>query len=537
MRLKFYTLVLFFLSIYSYSQKDTSVLFKIDDKSVLVSEFKSVFEKNLELLSNENQKDVRGYLDLFINFKLKVLEAYHLKIDTTRTYKREIETYNNELIAPYLQDTLFLNKLISDAYYRTKNLVKAKHVLVSVKRNSTPQDTLKAYRKIIAARNEILAGKPFDEIAKKYSDDKSAKINGGDLGYFSAFKMVYSFENAAFNTKIGETSMPFKTRFGYHIVQVNDLKLSPGEIDVAHILITDKTLKGKKRIDSLYATILSGSDFGKLASQFSNDKSTKQKKGVLPRFGIGRMPIEFEEVAFSLSDINKLSKPFKTRFGWHLIQFIKSYPVPSFKKMKKELTDKVRSSGGAKMSDVSMLQKLKKEYKIVINEKAKIIFSSKNIRAAKRDTLQQVLLTINDKKIKQIKFFDYIRNRRHKNSSVLFLDFLDEEVITFFKENLVNTEPKYAKRLTEYKEGLLIFELMQQQVWDKSSKDTLGLKSYFKKNFKKYSFTRLEENKGEVMNDYQSFLEKNMIADLKKKHKIKIRKNTLKKLLNFYKEK
>ena len=535
MKLKIITLVVVFLTVNSYSQKDTSVLFEIDNTPVLVSEFKAVFEKNLELLSDENQKDVQGYLDLFINYKLKVLQAYHLKMDTTRAYKRELETYKNELIAPYLQDTLFLNKLIKDAYYRTKNLVNASHILINVGSDSSPNDTLQAYQKIIKARNEVLAGMPFEEVAKKYSDDKSAKVNGGDLGYFSAFKMVYPFENAAFTTKVGQLSMPFKTRFGYHILKINDLKPSPGQIDVAHLLITDKTLKGKKKIDSLYASIQNGSDFGELASRFSNDKSTKQKKGILPTFGIGRMPKEFEEVAFTLSKKNKLSKPFKSRFGWHIMQFIKSTPVQSFEKMKKELTNRVKASGGARMSDVAMLQKLKKKYKIVVINKAKNVFSSKNIRAAKIDTLQQVIITINNKEIQQFKFFDYIRNRRHKNISILFLDFLDEEVLTYFKDNLVNTEPEYANRLKEYKEGLLIFELMQQKVWDKSSKDSLGLKSYFEGNLKKYSFKKLEENKGEVMNDYQLFLESKMVVDLKKKHKVEVRRRTLKKLLNFYK--
>ncbi len=536
MKLKIITLVIAFVAISSYSQKDTSVLFEIDKKPVLVSEFKAVFERNLELLSDENQKDVQGYLDLFINYKLKVLHAYHLRIDTTRTYKRELETYKNELIAPYLQDTLFLNKLIKDAYYRTKNLVNASHILINVRNGSSANDTLLAYQKILKARNEILAGRVFEEVAKKYSDDKSAKVNGGNLGYFSAFKMVYPFENAAFSTKVGELSMPFKTRFGYHIVKINDLKPSPGKIDVAHILITDKTSKGKKKIDSLYSSIQNGSDFGKLASQFSNDKSTKQKKGILPTFGIGRMPKEFEDVAFTLSKNNRFSKPFESRFGWHIIQFIKNTPIQSFDKMKKELKNKVKASGGARMSDVAMLKKLKRRYKIVVHEKAKKVFGDKNIRAAKIDALQQVLLTINDKEIQQFDFFDYIRNRRHKNISVLFLDFLDEEVLEYFKDNLVNTEPEFANRLREYREGLLIFELMQQKVWDKSSKDTLGLKSYFKNNLGKYDFSSLDTNKGTVMNDYQLFLESNMIVELKKKHKVKVNRRTLKRLLGFYKE-
>ena len=163
-------------------------------------------------------------------------------------------------------------------------------------------------------------------------------------------------------------------------------------------------------------------------------------------------------------------------------------------------------------------------------KKAKSVFNSPGIRAAKKDTLQQVLLSINDTKIKQERFFEYIINRRHKPVDALFDDFLNEEIFRYFKENLKNTNPEFAKILKEYEEGLLVFDLMQQKVWNKSSKDTLGLKNYFYKNKAKYTFKDFSKKKGQVMNDYQDFLEKNLIAELRKKHTVKIKKSTFKKL-------
>ena len=186
------------------------------------------------------------------------------------------------------------------------------------------------------------------------------------------------------------------------------------------------------------------------------------------------------------------------------------------------------------MSDLHVLQRLKNEYKIVEFEKALAVFNSEGIRASKKDTLQQVILSINNKKIKQAVFFDYIRNRRHKPITVLYNEFVNEEVLTYFKENLKYTEPKFANNLKEYEEGLIVFDLMKQKVWDKTTKDTLGLKNYFYTNKSKYSFKELPKNKGQVMSDYQDFLEKELIERLRKKYQVNIKKRVLKNLIQYY---
>ncbi|MFT5762022.1 MAG: peptidyl-prolyl cis-trans isomerase SurA, partial [Polaribacter sp.] len=436
MKIRIFTTLFLITSFVSFAQKDSDVLFRVDGTSVSVLEFKNVYEKNLNLIQDKNQKSIKVNLDLFINFKLKLKEAYRLKLNETRAYKREIETYKNQLISPYLQDTAFLSKLVKDAYYRTKYKVNASHVLVRMSGNVTPADTLIAYKKIQKARNEVLSGKAFDTIAVAYSDDQSVKNNFGNVGYFTAFKMVYPFENMAYQTKVGEISEPFKTSFGYHFIKVNDFKLSDGEVEVAHLLITDQSRKGKYKIDSIYTNLKNGADFEKLVLKYSNDKSTVSIGGKLPKFGIGRMLKPFEDESFKLKSIGDITLPFKTQYGWHIIKLLKKHPVKSFKEMKNELTEKVRASGGARMSDLHVLKRLKSEYRIIEFDSAKKIFNSNNIRASKKDTLQQIILSINNKKIKQERFFDYIRNRRHKPVDVLFIDFKNEEIVTYFKENL-----------------------------------------------------------------------------------------------------
>jgi len=528
-----------------FSQKKSKTLVTINDSKITVADFKKVYEKNLAAIDNEESKNVLYNLDLFINYTLKVKEAYQLKLDTLPSYIKEIETYRNQLSAPYLQDKSFTENLIKEAYFRTKNEIKAKHILIRTKKNATPADTLAAYNKILKIRNRILAGEDFEKVAAATSDDDSArdnpqrkfKGNKGNLGYFSAFKMVYPFEEAAYKTPVGEVSMPFKTRFGYHILKVDNIRVSKGEVEVAHILVTDLAPTGKTEIDEVYAKLIEGKSFDSLAKRYSNDNSSKDKGGKLTKFGTGRMVPSFEKAAFSLRDIGDFSKPFKTRFGWHILRLLKKHPLKSFEEMKATITERLKRSGRMKLSDDAVLNKLKKNYRITEHESAKLILNRKDIRTISKDSLQNILFSINERNFTQAAFVSSIANKKRQPIAALFELYKNEEIVKYFKENLVNTAPEYATILKEYEDGLLLFELMQQKIWHKSSKDTLGLKQFFVENKKNYAVEDLSEIKGQVINDYQNFLEQNWIADLRKKNSIKINKRQLKKLIKFYEKK
>ena len=542
MKIKILSICVLLVSMSIFSQKKSKTLVTINEENITVADFKRVYEKNLDAIDNKEAKDVTNNLELFINYKLKVKEAYQLKLDTLPSYKKEIETYKNQLAAPYLQDTTFLDKMVKDVYFRVKNKVKAKHILIRTAKDARPKDTIKAYNKILKIRNRILAGEDFEKVAQETSEDNSArddaksgrKGNKGNLGYFDAFKMVTPFENAAYNTKVGQVSKPFRTQFGYHILKVDDLKPSEGEIEAAHILILDTTDVGKKKIFEVYEKLIVNNSFEELAKQYSEDNGSKNRGGKLGKFGTGRMVKPFEDAAFSLQKEGAFSKPFKTRFGWHIVKLIKKHPVKPFKELEKELRNKIKNSARMQMSETAVINKLKATYNIVENEAAKKILDRKNIRAIPKDSLQIMMFSINDKKIKQEDFIDYIKNRRNQPVFTLFEMFKNQEILTYYKENLVNTEPEYAYILKEYEDGLLLFELMQDKIWNKSTKDTLGLQNYFEKHKANYSSRKLEDNKGEVMNDYQNYLEKKWIADLRKKSNIKIRKRQLKKLIKYY---
>ena len=333
------------MSLSLFAQKKDKVLITIDGKATKVSEFKRVYEKNLDAIDSKEAKDLNNNLDLFINYKLKVKEAYALQLDTLPSYKREMQTYKNQLSAPYLQDTTFIDKMVKDAYFRTKNEIKAKHILVRFPKNALPTDISAAHKKIKAIRERIVKGEDFEKVAVETSEDPSAKGdeksgrkgNKGNLGYFTAFSMVYPFENAAYTTKVGEVSEPFKTQYGYHIVKVDDVRPSKGEVEAAHILIRDTTKVGENKINSIYTKLVNKESFEDLAKQYSEDPGSANAKGYLGKFDERRMVKPFAEAVFKIENVNDFTKPFKTQFGWHIAKLIKKHPVKSFDKLKKDL--------------------------------------------------------------------------------------------------------------------------------------------------------------------------------------------------------
>ncbi|MEE4000319.1 peptidylprolyl isomerase [Tenacibaculum sp. FZY0031] len=525
-----FSIAIFYGTLASFSQKD-SELFRINDTPVMVSEFKQMYEKNLTIAEDTEATSVESYLELFINYKLKINEAYNLQLDTVTSYQRELESYKKELLVPYLHDTETLQALVKEAYDRTKNEVKASHILVRFPGKGLAVDTLFLRNKIVGYRNRILQGEDFEKVAKEVSEDPSVKRNGGNLGYFKAFQMVYPFETVAYKTKVGEVSEPFKTKFGWHIVKVTDIRSSKGEFEAAHILVRNSP-KSEANIHSLYKLLESGKPFEEVAKEHSEDTNTAKIGGRLPRFGTGKMVDEFENHVRSLKVPGSYSTPFKTIFGWHIVKLIKSYPVPSFSEMKNELIRKVKQSKRIKISDKALLKKLMDTYEVKEYPEAMVIFLKTKKEALKASELHATILSVNKEEFTQRDFLEFIKftNKTVKEN---FKDFKKNALLSCFKKNLVHTNPEYRNTLLEYKEGLLLFDLMQQKIWNKASKDTLGLKSFFSANKVKYG-KELDAIRGQVISDYQDALEKEWIKELRKNNTVRVRKRALRKLKNTY---
>ncbi len=524
------TIFLLVLSLSVFAQKDP-ILFTVNEEPVKVSEFKRVYEKNLDLV-NEEAKDIDKNLDLYINYKLKVKEAYDLKLDTSKTYKRELRKYKQQLIEPYLQDEEFKKKQVRDAYDRTKEEVRASHILVLFPKKQKV-DTIAMIAKLEDIRNRSLKGESFEKLAKEFSEDPSAKQNGGDLGYFSAFRMVFPFEETAYTTAVGDISKPFKTRFGYHILKVTDKRLSKGEFEAAHILIKGTTDVSKAKIDEAYAKIKGGTSFEDIAKKVSEDKGSATVGGKLRRFGSGTMVVPFENALLSLKNEGDYSKPFKTKFGWHIVKLLKRYPIGSFEDMKAGLTKKIMTGKRGGLSKKAVIDRLKNDYNIQTNQDIlNTILETKKVQ-----DYSEELVSINEKKIAVEEFQKYMKQRRIKISRETYNQFLNTEVLNYFKKDLETNNTDLRNTLSEYKDGLLLFDLMQEKIWKKSSKDSLGLQAFFKSNKDSYKETSLEKIKGKVTNDYQKHLEESWIQELRSKNIVAIRKKVLKKFKKSYNQK
>ena len=211
------------LQLASFAQTATKeALFTIDSKPYYTDEFLRVYNKNLDLVKDESQKDLTQYLELFVGYKLKITKANKLGLQNGEAYKNELASYRTQLSKNYLTDSKVTNELVVEGYERSKKEIKAAHILLLVDENAAPVDTLAAFNKANEIRDRALKGEDFGQLAAEFSQDPSVKENKGDLGYFSAFRMVYPFENAAYQTQKGKVSKIIRTRFGYHILKINE---------------------------------------------------------------------------------------------------------------------------------------------------------------------------------------------------------------------------------------------------------------------------------------------------------------------------
>lgn len=538
-------LIFGFLFIQSFLFAQTKeVLFSIDNHPYYTDEFIRVYNKNLDLVKDDSQKDLDKYLDLFLGYKLKVEKANKLGLQNGANYQNELKSYRNQLSKNYLNDSKVTNELVREAYDRMQQEVRASHILVLVDEGASPQDTLKAYNKVLDIKKRLDAGEDFVKVAQQFSEDPSVKENNGDLGYFSAFRMVYPFENAAYKTKVGQVSKPFRTRFGYHIIKVVDKRVNRGEVTVAHIMVlkqTDATQqeKAKTTIDDIYKKIQQGESFESLAQQFSEDKSSAPKGGVLQRFGSGQLSSEeFENVAFELKEKNQISAPFESQFGWHIVKLIEKHPMRSFDDMKMELEDKIRKDERSLLITNSLAKKVRGKY--LFTKDAKLIakikgvvndefYSQTWVVPEKTKELEGTILTINkDKKVNSKVFLDFIASKQKSNIKTkpvaklvdeLFEKFIDEQLIAYYNDNLESEFAEFKNVMDEYRDGLLLFDLMEKEIWNRAKNDTIGLNEYFQKNIKNYQWKKrysadiLSSTDLKVIEKAQKFLKKGKSID------------------------
>ncbi len=529
------------------TQKKDSVILKLGEKPIYASEFKYLYEKNINNRDSLYEKSsVENYLDLFVAYKLKVSEAINQGIDTTDNFQREHETYKDILAKPYLIDPQKLEQLSREAYQRLQAEVRVSHVLLRVAQEANPADTLKVYQQMKEIQQKARNGADFASLAQEFSQDPSVANNGGDLGYFTALQMVYPFESQAYQTPVGEISDVFRTPYGYHILQVEDRRPNRGITQIAHIMVqlpqeaeNETTEKAKRRIEEVYQQLQQGKNWETLCIKYSDDSTSKYQGGKLPEFNVGEVIPSIEQAAYQLKRVGEYSQPTRTPYGWHIFKLISRKPIPAYEEMETSIKQQVSKDQRYQSAKLVLLSRLRDEYNLRENtevyQKA-INYIDKRLPQAtwsipnETGLDEEILFTLNSKNIGQKAyslrdFFKFIfRSQTEKPAltnleyitQLYYKDFLEKSLLDFEQENLPYKYPDYVRLVNEYREGSMLFQMMTEEVWEKAIQDTTGSKAFFKKNRQNYRWNQratadiyVLRNK-ETLNQLKTYLAKNI---------------------------
>lgn len=490
--------------------KSDPVVLQVGPEKVHLSEFETMFKKNMQKDQTITKEALDEYLDLFTYFKLKVLAAKEAGVDTTKSFNMEFNGYRKQLGYNYMKDSIAEKKLAQQMAERSQLDLHVKHILIQ-----TPNDcdTLAAYKKAMDVYNRLNKGMKWDNAVKTYSDDTYSNKSDGDLGWFSAGMWAYNFENAAYGMKNGGFSKPVRSKNGYHIIHRVNSRKARGEVKVAHIFVSaleaDKEAveKGKTKIQEAYSLLKNGEEWTSVLGRFSEDRASAAQNGELAPFGIGFMVAPFEDAAFALKNIGDFSEPIQTKFGWHILRLVEKSTPPTYAENPKFYSSKMDKSQQYKaLLQAGFASSVKDE--LEINEMNTYwnalnrAFDKKDFPASKLDSLPDMtLFSIDGVNYSVEDFKAYYRPRLPRTVDVnvcqmkerYYLPFLYSKISENYELKLEDKYPDFKALMKEFKEGMMQFELMKKQVWDKSIEDTSGLRSYFEANRNNYMWGERNE--------------------------------------------
>lgn len=493
------------------AQEADPVIMTVNGKKIQKSEFEYIYNKNNPATSSD-RKSLDEYVAMFVKFRLKVAAAEAEGLDTIATFRNELDGYRRQLIEPYLTDKKAEESLFQEAYNRMKENVEASYIYINIPEPGSSSDTLAAYKKALSIREKTLKkNADFNQLAVEYSEDPTAKNNRGFLGYVPVFNAPYEFETLVYNMQPGEISMPSKFQGGYFIVKVTNRRADQGEFLAAHILKmvskdadSQAQIAAEQKINDIYQKLNEGGDFAATAKQESDDKGTAVKGGELPWFGTGRMTKQFEEAVFAMQK-GELSKPFRTEFGWHIVLLKDKRSLPSYEEKKKELSEKIRSNTRQNIGTLALVDKLKAEYSFSPNQSAyqslytmadhgfpfdSLFIAELKVKKGDLFQLAGVNFTIED-------FAKYVSTNA-QTRSLLALDAMKEKlqefevysVLDYENKHLEAKYPEFGHLMQEYRDGILLFEISNREVWDKATKEKEKIQSFFEKNKKNYKWEK-----------------------------------------------
>ncbi len=504
---------------------DDPVLFKVGDDEVRISEFSYVYEKSNGDTASYNAQSVNEFLDLYQKFKLKVADAREHGMDQNSQLESELAMYRDQLADKYMSDEAILDRMTRELYDRMKWNIDISHILRTVPQDGAEILSERALQALEDARKELENGEEFSVVARKYSQDRSVLNNNGHLGFRRA-KLpngMYDLETAMYTTPVGEIAGPIRSHLGYHLIKVNGRKPDPGTIEVAHILIREPQRGGedtsKQVIDRVYAELKKGADFGELATKYSQDNNNNKQNGYLGKFQMGKYAPEFEEAAFSIKEDGGFSEPVKTDYGWHIVQRLSLDTLGSYESERRYLENIVRSDDRYNLAQDALVERIKSEENYrrtgVTNEQLLEILTQKVFQVnweAPQISENPDLFFINETAYDLQGFIVFLtqnldaRYQGHlvRDANKTMGDILDNyashELLKYEKAHLEEKYPEFREIMREYREGILLFEISKEKIWDRAGQDTAGLRSYYQQHQNMYrtprniSFNRFQVN-------------------------------------------
>lgn len=534
------------------AQKDP-VLFTVKGTPVTVSEFNYIYSKANQDKADFSEKSLREYLGLYTNFKLKVQKARDMRLDTIDALNAELDGYKRQLSKSYLEDREVTEKLVKDVYERMQQDADVSHIFIACDRTQKAADTLIAYNRAKHLIKKIQKGADFNQIAADSSEDKTAKENRGNIGFINAMlpNGYYEFEKAVYSAKPGTVVGPIRSNTGYHIIRVNGFRPARGEVEVSQILIRKSddpimNAAARAKADSAHQALLNGGAWEEVCSAFTEDKATRAKSGYIGYFGINRYQKDFEDAAFGLKKDGDFSEVVETTIGFHIIKRNSRRSLGKFDEMKRALTDRVKRDSRSEIARQSMIARIHKdagykEFPAVLKA-----WSDKQVDSLfltfkwKPDPSKpQTVLNRygNDKVYTVADFEDFCaRSSRERMRGVgmpmsetidkLYSTWTDETALAFEESRLDQKYPEFKSLMREYEEGILLFEALKQNVWDRANSDSSGLENYYRINLsQKYkwderarlSIYSLKTDDPKLVNEIRTFAAKNTAEKVQKK--------------------
>ncbi len=471
------------------------IIMTVGQKNITKSEFQYIWKKNNTDTSTD-QKLLDDYVNLFVNFKLKVAEAESQGLDKKRSFVDELDSYRRQLVAPYLTDKDAEEWVARLTYDRMREYVEVSHVLIRVAPDAAPEDTLVAWKKAMDVyKQAVSVNADFAALARQYSDDVT-KSHGGYIGFVTGMRFFYTFENGIYNTPVGTISAPLRTEYGYHIIKVHSRRPAYGKYRSAHIMKMVKETdtpeakqKAKEAIFQLYESLKKGEDFARLAKQASEDQSTSGRGGEFGMLYCGSLPIEYEDAVNKLK-VGSYSEPFQSSYGWHIVKALEFQKYPSLEEMREDINTIVSRDERSQVPRDMLVERLKKEYGSTIDKQAfdNMVQAYDNLRIKKDSsdvrslqTSSRRLFTIGTMSYAQKDFAAYLSAKPSLANNVnnAFNGFMKDKVIAFEDKQLEKKYPEFGHLMQEYRDGILLFEVSNKEVWEKAALDTAGLINYF----------------------------------------------------------